>query len=222
MEVAKTKSHCNHCGCLTNHDVLAAETRDFEDEDGASSELFEMLNCCGCDDVSLRHTDKSSLGGDAFVQCFPPKIERRMPNWVYLPLYEELGTSEGPLPIPEEICRLMHEIFTAAANNSPRLVAMGARAVIEYVMIDKVGDQRSFVRNADAFEKAGYLSVRQRGHLDAIVEAGHASIHRGWAPPDSVVLTLLQITERIIEVAYLHDSPAERLAGLIPRRRTRT
>jgi hypothetical protein len=57
---------------------------------------------------------------------------------------------------------------------------MGIRSALENVMIDRVGDQRYFKINMDAFQKAGYLSVRQRGSLESILEAGHAATHRGW------------------------------------------
>ena len=77
-------------------------------------------------------------------------------------------------------------------------------------MVDKIDDQHNFKQNMDAFQNAGYLSERQRGHLDAVLNAGHAAIHRGWEP------TLLDITEGIIEVAYLHDKAADTLDREVP------
>ncbi|HME22075.1 MAG TPA: DUF4145 domain-containing protein [Acetobacteraceae bacterium] len=111
----------------------------------------------------------------------------------------------------------MYEIYTAVHNDSRRLAAMGIRAALERVMIDKIGsDQGTFKNNTDAFDKAGYLSVRQRGHIDTILEAGHAAIHREWQPSDQDIITLLDITESVIEAAYLHDQLSNALDRKIP------
>jgi alpha-D-ribose 1-methylphosphonate 5-triphosphate diphosphatase PhnM len=135
-----------------------------------------------------------------------------MPGWADW-WADLLGT-----PVPTPICDLMFEVYTAVQANSRRLAAMGIRATLDAVMVDKVGDQVTFKDTADAFEKAGYLSVRQRGHLDAILEAGHAAIHRGWEPTDDDIITLLDIAESIIETAYLHEQAAKTLDGKVPPR----
>lgn len=89
-------------------------------------------------------------------------------------------------------------------------------------MIDKVGDQGLFKANMDAFQAADYLNVRQRGHLETVLGAGDAAIHRGWQPTESQIAILLDITEAIIEGAYLHDQPADTLSRSIPPRPPRS
>jgi hypothetical protein len=88
--------------------------------------------------------------------------------------------------IHETIRRIMHEVYIALQNSSRSLCAMGIRATLECAMIDKIGDHGKFITNLDEFEKAGYLSVRQRTALDTIVNAGHAAIHRGSEPPRTI------------------------------------
>jgi len=100
---------------------------------------------------------------------------------------------------------------------------MGIRAALENVMTDKVGDHGTFVRNVDAFQRAGYLSERQRGQLDNLLQAGHAASHRGWQREEQEMKTLLDITESVIESVYLHDQAADALGRKIPpRARTAT
>src|SRR5258708_35523717 len=101
--------------------------------------------------------------------------------------------------LEEAIQSMLSEVYTAVQNNSRRLAAMGIRATLEAVMLDKVGDQQNFERNLNAFEKAGYLSLIQRDSVAAILEAGHATIHRGWEPTDQDIKTLLDITESVVE-----------------------
>ena len=110
----------------------------------------------------------------------------------------------------------MREIYVAVQNGLTRLAAMGIRAALESVMIDKVGDKKNFKANMDAFQEAYYLSVRERGHLEAILNVGDAAMHREWNPPGNDVKVLLDITESIIQVVYLHDKSADALNGRTP------
>lgn len=208
---------------MTNHDIIFTEILESIDQDlMGGDDLYEMLKCRGCDAVALRHTIQfgpNGVGGNAVIQ-YPPVISRRMPNWA-APTRAEHGVVpvDKSLVIPEvptALCKLMREVYTAVQNDSRNLAAMGIRAAIEFVLIDKIGDNMSFKANLDAFQNAGYLSSRQRGHLDVVLDAGNATIHRGWTPTDSNIIVLLDITESIIEVSYLHDKLTDSLSRKIP------
>lgn len=95
---------------------------------------------------------------------------------------------------------------------------MGIRAALEAVMIERIGDQGNFAKNLVVFLNAGYLSVRQDGNLRSILEAGHATIHRGWNPTESDISTLLDIAESIVETVYLHDHRVRDLDKKVPKR----
>jgi hypothetical protein len=110
----------------------------------------------------------------------------------------------------------LKEIYVALQNNSPRLAAMGIRALLEHVMISKVGDQGTFVKHVEAFVGAGYLPAKQAESLSAILDAGHATIHRGWQPSDADINTLLDITESILATVYIHTGQVEALRKKVP------
>jgi hypothetical protein len=149
----------------------------------------------------------------AFLEIvyFPPVSARRKPAWL-------LPNSPTQSLIPETVKELMAEIYTALQNGSRRLVAMGTRSVLETIMVDQTGDQRTFKQNMDAFLEKGHLSLKQRHNVEAILEAGHATIHRGWKPTDRDVSVLMDITESVIETTYLHESRARDLETTVPRR----
>jgi hypothetical protein len=86
------------------------------------------------------------------------------------------------------------------------------------MMIEKVGDRRTFKEKVDAFQQAGYLSLRQAINLQSILDAGHATIHRGWEPTEKDVNTLLDITESIIATVYLHEDLVRHLDDEVPKR----
>lgn len=219
MTLATTRAHCNGCGKTTNQDILASdEVIDEPDTDNDRwSELHEMLKCRGCDSISLRQTKgwKDEFP-PAYVVNYPPSIARRAPKWVTSILQDLEDEVDG---IPSHVCGLMREVYSAAQNGSHRLVAMGIRATIEGVMIDKVGDHGTFAKNLDAMMKAYYLSDRQRGNIDTILGAGDAAIHRAWKPASNKdISTLLDITESLINVIYLHSAQVEILGKSIPPR----
>jgi hypothetical protein len=151
-----------------------------------------------------QHTKFEDL--EPMVIYYPPREQnrRRRPVWV----------SNG---IPLAVYFLINEVYSAAEHGILRLAAMGIRATLENVMKEKVGD-RPFKALVDEFQKAGYLSTRQALSLDSIIEAGHATIHRGWVPSREDIDTLLDITESLIETVYLHEDRARALDQRVPRR----
>ena len=113
---------------------------------------------------------------------------------------------------------LIKEIYSALHNDSRRLAAMGIRALIEHMMILEVTDNGSFKKNLEAFQKAGYLSDKQRTIIEPILEAGHAAIHRGYEPSSEDVITVIEITESLVETIYVHSKKAEKLKERVPQR----
>src|SRR5262249_54024238 len=138
------------------------------------------------------------------ITHYPPAIARRAPDWV--DEYSQHLVASGAIKgVPNPVSAIMSEVYIAVQSGTRRLAAMGIRAALEAVMTLRVGDQGSFAKNADALQAAGYLSQRQRLTLDAILDAGHATIHRGWEPTDQDLATLLDITESIVESVYIHE-----------------
>lgn len=172
-----------------------------------------MLKCCGCGSVRMRVDTMSTQDEINHEIYYPPTIARHLPSWIA----RSPGSPEIPLPIR----LLIEEVYRAAQNDLRRLAAMGIRAVLENVMKEKVGD-RTFKELIDEFQKAGYVSTRQAGTLDSILEAGHAAIHRDWEPTEEDINALLDITESIVETAYIHESHAQNLDKKVPKRPKRT
>jgi uncharacterized protein DUF4145 len=185
-----TLAHCNRCGHLTNHHVLGEDRQPYQQEDSTWSNTYEMLKCCGCETTTMRN-DFVGCDGVHVYTHYPPAVVRRAPDWV---LSEGRGIEQivddaviavvgaSDVKIPTLIRELMMEIYSAVLNDSLRLATIGIRTALENVMTEKVGDLDSFKAHVNAFQHAGYLSTRQALALDTIIEAGHASSHRGGNP----------------------------------------
>ena len=110
---------------------------------------------------------------------------------------------------------LFLEIYQAVRGGQLRLAIMGVRALIEQVMINKVGNKGTFAKNLDAFQQAGYVSLLQRDALNDILDAGHATIHRAYEPkPKDIEIA----TEGILAAIYVHADAAKKVSERVPAR----
>lgn len=211
--MSTTKAHCNACGGERNHNVLHSERTTWEDHEYpiSGSDTYETLKCCGCEAIRLRHTSYFSEDDETKVYYFPPATFRRSPDWLS-DLWHELKAED------EFVEALLKEIYVALQNNLPSLATMGVRALLEKIMISQAGDHGTFAKNIAEFEKLGHVSKRQRERLEAILDAGHAAIHRAYTPKVKEVITLLDITEHIIESVFLHEAKIKELKKRVPAR----
>lgn len=211
--MSSIKAHCNVCGGEKNHEVLHKEKTYWDDYECGmlGNDTYETLKCMGCESIKLRHVSLFVYQGDEpeeTINYFPPKIFRPQPNWInHISIFDHFVKS------------LVKEIYIALQNNLPNLATMGVRSLIEKVMIDKAGDHGTFKQNIAQFEKLGYVSEIQREYLEAILDAGHATIHRSYSPTTEDVVTLVDITEHLIKTIYFHKNKVENLKMRVPSRK---
>lgn len=209
------KAHCNKCQRETNQEIICTETTSWEDEidEGVilyGKDVYEMLKCCGCDSIILRHQEYFCDEPSSTFHHYPPAISRPEPKWLH-----ELNNigDEGRI-----IYELLKEIYSSLHNNSRRLATMGIRALIEHVMINKTGDKGSFSQNLEAFAAYGLISLSQEDILNTVLEAGHATMHRAYSPSPEDLHTCMDIAESIIASVYVHPKRAKLLKTKIPKR----
>lgn len=206
----KTKAHCNRCHGDRNHDILFAEDSKWFDEESEFSgrDRYEMLRCCGCESVILRHTSSFSEDPEPSVTFYPPAMSRREPSWL-----PDMSGKNARFAKT-----LLKEIYIGLQNGMIMIATMGVRSLVEYAMIDSVGDQGSFVKNLAEFSTQGYISDKQRKILKAVLEAGHATIHRAYHPSDEDLATCLDIAESVLQTVYVHPEKAAELTKRVPKR----
>jgi len=211
------KSHCNKCLGERNHEILFARSEDWADKELEihGENVYELLKCCGCDQVSLRHKTYHSewTGADGRMTpaiChYPPAMFRRIPRW----LHELRKKNET-----KHIYILLWEIYIGLQNSLPCLATMGIRAVIEHIMIAKIGDHGSFMANLAEFSKKGFISSTQADILKTVLEVGHATTHRAYKPSTDELTTCLDIAESLIDNIFIQPVMARDLQKRIPKR----
>jgi hypothetical protein len=217
----KIRSHCNSCGGERNHVVLHREYSTWYEDvnEGrntiSGSDTYFLLKCGGCDAVHLRHESAFSEFFDGpKVRLYPPAVSRRQPTWsrdMAWPLGNDAETTIG---------ELLEEIYAALQSDSRRSAAMAIRALLEVVMIDKVGDQGAIGKNISAFFAAGYVPVASQDLFrDTLMEAGNAAMHRSWKPSAQHLEVLMDLTEWLVASLYVHPQQAASLKTKIPPRK---
>lgn len=202
METARAP--CSNCLTNTEHNVFFSV--DGGNVDDWCEPHYDLLECAGCKDISLRMVLKH-IDDTKSVHYFPSPASRKVPDWL------SVGYVARPLG------SLLHEIYQATRGGQLRLAIMGIRALIEQVMVQKVGDKGSFLKNLDAFQQAGYVSLVQRDALNDILDAGHAAIHRAYQPKAKDIQIALDITEGVLAAIYVHADAAKEVSERVPARR---
>jgi hypothetical protein len=216
------KAHCRACGPYRTHTILKHVEKGWDDEGAGASGADEyfLIQCGGCEAITLKHDawntwDTEDDGSpEVSVTYYPPAISRKEPEWLNSPF--------GPFYFDSEnaIVKLLKEIYSALHNNSQALAAMGIRALIEHIMIDKIGDKGSISANVRSFIESGYIgSTYAPLFQEQLIEYGHAAMHRGHFPKPSDIATLLDITEGLIATIYVHPHQAKGLKAPPARRR---
>ena len=211
LAMATERIHCNWCQRRTLHDLLC-ETSTEEEEDFGPSKIkvktkFEMLQCCGCEEVILRRTVEDEIPfDDPTVTYFPPPVSRQPPAWLHLRTF------------PGELRSVFEEIYRSLDANNRLLPMMGARTLIDMLMVEKVGDVGTFDEKLKKLEALGVISSRNREVLAAALDVGSAAAHRGHTPNSDDVNAVMDIVENLVHAVYVLPGMAQRLRTTTPPR----
>lgn len=221
--------HCNNCMGQKRHEVIYRNVDKWSEVLDKKIEVCggntdELLRCCGCHHVHFRQSNWFSEDEDPetglpikHVVHYPPLTSRKKPKWLY-PSYIAKNKIFTQV-VNGDIENLIDEIYIALQNSAPRLALLGIRALMESIMLDKVGDHGSFKKNLNQFLGSGYISSKQKEILESVLEAGHAAMHRGYKSDSHEVSNLMDITESVIETIYVNQLRTNSIGGNIPKRK---
>jgi hypothetical protein len=203
------KLHCNECHGKTWHKRLK-EVHDSGSERVADDYALwwdithEMFECRGCNSVVMRRTHELSEWDSPDVRFFPPPVSRRKPEWFY--------------EIPNEIRLLLEETYNSLDANSTSLPLMGARALLDMLIVDKVGDAGTFTEKMKTLENKGFISAKNREILEVALDAGNAAAHRGYRAKHQDVQAVMDIVENLLQATYVLGDVAAELKKSTPPR----
>ena len=112
----------------------------------------------------------------------------------------------------------MAEVYRSLDANNRRLPMMGARTLVDMLMVDKVGDVGTFDVKLKKLEGLGVISRNNREVLSAALDVGHAAAHRGHAPNANDVNAVMDIVENLLHAVYVLPDMAKGLQKTTPPR----
>jgi hypothetical protein len=200
----RVSAPCSMCLRTTNHKVLHSVKKEENDIAG----YFSLIECLGCETISMSRA--ICWDGDGEIDYFPSPISRKKPDWLF-----DLQTNRTG---DRQLGELFDEVYEAVRGGQHRLATMGIRAILEKIMISKVGDKGNFAANLEAFYESKYISLVQQDAMADILDAGHAAMHRAYKPSEADLNTALDIAEGIVSAIYVHGEKAKDVASRLPAR----
>lgn len=208
----KSKSYCNGCKRETNHEIVAKHEHSDHDEINEISwwNIYEVLECQGCDTVSFRtvHTNTEDIDYETgkletSIEIFP-------------------GPTKGREPIPDSdefpplTRRVYLETLAALTSKAPILAAIGIRAIIESVCKDLNTGKRNLEKNIDELANLGHLSTTQAEMLHKHRFMGNVAAHEIQPPKPAHLIVALDIAETLLKTIYVLPKLAATLESPAP------
>jgi hypothetical protein len=194
------KSFCYNCDKDTNQNILFKEHQFepqeiiFRNEEGDQSQtaweikadIWIISKCLGCERINFKHIGRRSPDqrtDDIFY--FPWKRDRHYPKWIF--------------QLPIKYLEILEEVYAAITMESNILALMGIRTVLDVYMVDKVGDVGNFKQKLNKLVEEQIISKSKVKVLEAAIEAGNASAHRGFKPDRQTLFQVLDIVENLLQ-----------------------
>ena len=214
------KAHCAECGGVRNCDVRGHHKKTDEDADGHYQfwTNIYILQCRGCDNLFVQKVEENSedINHDydhhgldisetiKTITYWPSISNRTKPEW--------FSDSQFKIEIYETLFSSMSEMYGALDAGLPRLAVAGIRTCFDIASaILNVPEDLSFDKKIEILVDLGKLTNVDKERLAVLVEAGNASVHRGWSPSTEELKLLAEILEHFIENAFILPRRTSRL-----------
>ena len=205
--VKMIRVQCITCKNATKHDILFSHDNcdDSEDGDIRMWTSDQVLKCCGCDEISFRHTYQCTeeinfeTGNLELTEMlYPNRVEGRVP----MDSYDEF---------PPKTRRIYMETLKALNQNAFVLSAIGLRALIESVCVEQKTPGHTLEKRIDELAASGLLSKKQAEFLHAHRFMGNAAAHEMIAPKATELVAALDIAETLLKTIYILPDVAKSL-----------
>jgi hypothetical protein len=191
----KCRNHCNDCEQETWHEVAShVEVEHIDQMFGDHHQVdAEILKCCGCDLFSFK----------LVTHPFDWQEDKK-PEVLYLPERSHKRRKRKYFGrMPKTIQALYVETVEAHNNQLGLLSAVGMRALLESIIVDKIDKSeydQSIESKINALSK--HFEEKTITTLHEFRVAGNKAIHSNIAPDHRDVHAALRIIESIMEFFY--------------------
>ncbi len=213
------KTYCFNCDKETNQSILYNDNEivpneiiwrnesgdEFESAWEVVANIWTLSRCRGCEKVNFKHIIRNSPDRETDrVFHLPHKPIRQVPNWV--------------IKIPMKYVGILQEIYISVNEKLFTLSLTGIRTLLDIYIVDKIGDVGTFKQKLDKLVAEGIITSSKAKVLEAAIDAGNASAHRGYRPDQETLFQILDIMENLLH-SEIVDRSVNKIKQSTPRRR---
>lgn len=213
------KAHCNKCRGSTNSCVRAEHSVDGSDGRVSWSDSYAVLQCCGCETLSVRREHWFSEWDDVDYDESGQLIPR--PKETYFPAPSVRPKPDWSDSISDDVLRgVLDELYSALNSGLNVLASVGARTLLDRTGYLLIGDPKGgFEGKLSELVSGGHISPQERKTLDAVADAGNASAHRGYTPTPERLGQIVDIIENFLQRTFVLMPAADDIRMSTPPRR---
>lgn len=197
---------CNKCNEKTNHEIHFTKCIDGEDGPIDWYNLYQVLECRGCGNITFRNRlwfsefqDFEPESDPVFRdKYYPTALIRKSPIWL-----DELEN--------QNLTEVLKEVYSSFQNNLQIVTAIGIRTAFDIIAIEKINDIGSFDKKLNDLLNRKIITSDEKIILDTLIDSGNAAAHRGYSPSKDDIHILFDILEKIIEKIYFSENILKKL-----------
>ena len=215
-------ANCNECGGDRKSFVRGSHKVLEDDGDFSWGTTMEILECCGCGELSARRRFWFSEWEDVVENPTTGRLELHMPEEVdYLPARRVRARPEWVNRLPDKNLRqVMEEVYVALDHDLAVLAATGARTLLDRAMWLRIKDQQGGFRGKlDAMVAEGHMGEDEREKFLVMADLGSAAVHRGHVPDPSALNGVLTAVEALLYRLFVEPREVQAIKASTPRRR---
>jgi predicted RNA-binding Zn-ribbon protein involved in translation (DUF1610 family) len=215
------KSNCNECGGERKSFQRRVFSIPGSDGEVSWSTTMEILECCGCESLSMRHefwfsewddyeydpiTEVGNMCPGTVTTVWPPASSRTKPDWVDQIRDEALRT-------------VLDEVYKALDHGLIVLAATGTRTLLDRTMSLRVDDPPGgFVGKLDAMVQVGRIAKEEKEIFLTMIDVGNAAAHRAHVPTEETLDKVVSATESLLHREFILPTDAEAIRQVTPKR----
>lgn len=215
------KAHCNTCRGTTSSWIRAAYSVDSAVDTSPSGDRFEVLQCCGCDTLSVRHEHWFSEWDETSYDEHGQRVVKRGVKETYYPAPTVRPKPAWSDTIDDEVLRnVMDELYLALNAGMSVLASVGARTLLDragHLLLEE-DPKGGFEGKLSGLVDGGFISRHEKATLEAVADAGNASAHRGYTPNSERLGDIVDIMENFLQRAFVLSRAADEVRNSTPRR----
>lgn len=213
------KTYCGNCQKETNQsveyknheveplEILAKNDKNLKTESVwmVGFNIWQISKCKGCEKLTFKHIIKTEPDKSKdIVFQFPKEYVRKPPEW-----YRKL---------PIKFLEILREVYFSINVGCFIVALIGIRTVLDIYIVDKVGDVGTFKQKLNRLVEKGFIASSKVKSLEAAIDAGNASAHRGYKPEKEILLKIMDIVDNLLESEII-DRESELIKKKTPNRK---